>query len=186
MARTRRVSIRRVVDGDSVEVRYAGLFSFLRRPFPVRLYAIDAPELAQPFGAESRAQLASLLGGGRIRLAVVNRDRYGRQVGLLYRRRRGRQELVNLTMVQSGMAYWYQRYGGRELGFPEAQAHAKRRRLGVWQGGNRRQRPWDYRADQRRGRRRGFPLRRLLWWTAAVLVIAAAAAFYAFWNGWLE
>ena len=50
----RRVRIRRVIDGDSLEVKYAGLFSFLRRPFPVRLYGIDAPELAHPTG-RSRA-----------------------------------------------------------------------------------------------------------------------------------
>ena len=59
-------------------------------------------------------------------------DRYGRTVGLLYRSRRGRQQSVNLMMVSSGMAYWYRRYGGRELGFPEAEEEAKTQRRGVW------------------------------------------------------
>ena len=76
----RRVRIRRVIDGDSLEVKYAGLFSFLRRPFPVRLYGIDAPELAQPYGQESRKQLQSLVRRGGIRMEVIATDRYGRTV----------------------------------------------------------------------------------------------------------
>ena len=158
----RRVRIRRVIDGDSLEVKYAGLLSFLGRPFPVRLYGIDAPELAQPHGQESRKQLETLVRRGGIRMDVVATDRYGRTVGLLYRRRRA--QSVNVEMVRSGMAWWYRRYGGRDLGFPEAEAEAKRRRRGVWRDGNRARRPWDYRADLRRTRQRRRRIRRVLTW----------------------
>ena len=177
--RSRRVLVQSVVDGDSLHVKYAGFFSFLRRPFPVRLYAIDAPELAQPFGAEARDELASLVRRGRINMEVITTDRYGRTVGLLYRSRRGRQQSVNLMMVRSGMAYWYRRYGGGELGFPEAEEDAKRRRRGVWLDGRGRQRPWDYRADVRRARRRLGRWRRLLIWSLALAVAAAVAAAWA-------
>ena len=156
------VLILRVIDGDSLEVKYAGLFSFLRKPFPVRLYAIDAPELAQPYGQESRKQLETLVRRGGIRMDVVATDRYGRTVGLLYRRRRA--QSVNVEMVRSGMAWWYRRYGGRDLGFPEAEAEAKRRRRGVWRHGDRIRRPWDYRADLRRTRQRRRLIRRVLTW----------------------
>ena len=159
----RRVRIRRVIDGDSLEVKYAGLFSFLRRPFPVRLYGIDAPELAQPYGQEARKQLQSLVRHGGIRMESMATDRYGRTVGLLYRRRR-RNQSVNVEMVRSGMAWWYRRYGGRELGFPEAETEAKRRRRGVWRHGDRIRRPWDYRADLRRARQRRRRIRRILTW----------------------
>ena len=73
----RRVRIRRVIDGDSLEVKYAGLFSFLRRPFQVRLYGIDAPELAQPYGQEARKQLETLVRRGGIRMDAMPTDRYG-------------------------------------------------------------------------------------------------------------
>ena len=159
----RRVRIRRVIDGDSLEVKYAGLFSFLRRPFPVRLYGIDAPELAQPYGQESRKQLETLVRRGGIRMDAMATDRYGRTVGLLYRHRR-RGQSVNVEMVRSGMAWWYRRYGGRDLGFPEAEAEAKRRRRGVWRHGDRIRRPWDYRADLRRSRQRRRRLRRIFTW----------------------
>ena len=136
-------------------MKYAGFFGFLRRPFPVRLYAIDAPELAQPYGAEARDELASLVRRGRINLEAVATDRYGRTVGLLYWSRRGRQQSVNLMMVSSGMAYWYRRYGGRELGFPEAEEEAKTERRGVWKDRrSEQQRPWDYRAELRQRRQR--------------------------------
>lgn len=172
----RRVRIRRVIDGDSLEVKYAGLFSFLRKPFPVRLYGIDAPELAQPYGQESRKQLEKLVRRGGIRMDVKTTDRYGRTVGLLYRRRRG--QSINAEMVRSGMAWWYRRYGGRDLGFPEAEAEAKRRRRGVWRHGDRIRRPWDYRADLRRSRQRQRRLPRVLTGMmigAFVIVLAALA-----------
>lgn len=174
---SRRVRIRRVIDGDSLEVKYAGLFSFLRRPFPVRLYGIDAPELAQPYGQESRQQLEALVRRGGIRMEAMATDRYGRTVGLLYRRRR-RSQSVNVEMVRSGMAWWYRRYGGRDLGFPEAEAEAKQRRRGVWRHGDRIRRPWDYRADLRRARQRRRRIRRILTWMligAFAIVVAGLA-----------
>ena len=180
--RARRVQVLRVVDGDSLEVQYAGLFSFRRRPFPVRLYGIDAPELAQPYGPEARRELESLVRRGGIRMEEIATDRYGRCVGLLYRRRPGRGRSINRAMVQSGMAYWYRRYGGRDLGFPDAEAEAKSKRRGVWQERGGSQRPWDYRADQRRGggRQRGQGMGRIRRWVfVGMLVVALVAAILA-------
>lgn len=171
----RRVRIWRVVDGDSVEVKYAGLFSFLRRPFPVRLYGIDAPELAQPYGRESRQQLEKLVRRGGIRMDVVSTDRYGRTVGILYPRRR-RHEPVNVAMVRSGMAWWYRRYGTGGLRFADAELEARQRRRGLWKDGKRAQRPWDYRADLRRARRRRRTVRRLIAWTLIGSIAIALAA----------
>ena len=177
----RRVRIRRVIDGDSLEVKYAGLFSFLRRPFPVRLYGIDAPELAQPYGQESRKQLESLVRRGGMHLEAMATDRYGRTVGLLYRRRR-RAQSVNVEMVRAGMAWWYRRYGGIDLGFPQAEAEAKRRRRGLWRDGNRARAPWDYRADLRRARQRRRRIRRILTWAVisvfAIVLAGLALAIY--------
>ena len=181
----RKVRIRRVVDGDSLEVKYGGLFSFMRRPFPVRLYGIDAPELSQPYGRESREQLAALVRRGGIRMEEKATDRYGRTVGLLYPPRRGR-EPINVAMVRAGMAYWYRRYGGRDLGFPEAEAEAQAKRRGVWKDGRRARRPWDYRADIRRTRerrrwRRRFITRLVI--AVTVLIILAAVVLVRSWLG---
>lgn len=167
----RRIHIRRVVDGDSLVVNYGGLFGCLRRPFPVRLYGIDAPELAQPCGREAQRQLASLAGRGHVRMDVMGADRYGRTVGLLYAGS-GTRESVNVAMVRAGMAYWYRQYGGRELGFPEAEAEARTKRRGVWRDGRDPPRPWDYRAAQRRARpRRRWPRRPLIRLASATVVL---------------
>ena len=182
----RKIRIRRVIDGDSLEVKYGGFFSFMRRPFPVRLYGIDAPEFAQPYGRESRDQLASLVRRGGIRMETRATDRYGRTVGLLYPRQRGR-EAINVAMVRSGMAYWYRRYGGRDLGFPEAEAEAQSKRRGVWRDGRRNRRPWDHRADIRRARERRRWRRRFLTRLVVfgvVLIVLAAVALFRSWLGW--
>ena len=182
---SRKINIRRVVDGDSLEVKYGGLFSFMRRPFPVRLYGIDAPELAQPYGRESREQLASLVRRGGIRMETRATDRYGRTVGLLYPRQRGR-EPINVAMVRTGMAYWYRRYGGRDLGFPEAEAEAITRKRGVWKDGRRNRRPWDHRADIRRAGERRRWRRRLftrLVIAGVVLIVLAAVLLVRSWVG---
>ena len=163
------------MDGDSLVVQYGGLFSCLRRPFPVRLYGIDAPELAQPYGQEARKQLASLVRRDDIRMDVMATDRYGRTVGLIYAGRR-RRESVNVAMVRAGMAYWYRRYGGRNLGFPEAEAEAKTERRGVWRDGRRARRPWDYRADLRRAGQRGKRRRRFFIQLAVVGMVVIALA----------
>ena len=179
--RARRVQILRVVDGDSLEVQHAGLFTLRRRPFAVRLYGIDAPELAQPYGDEARRELESLVRDGDIRMEQIATDRYGRRVGLLYRRGKGRRESINREMVKAGLAYWYQQYGGKRLGFPEAEAEARSKRRKVWREPGGGQRPWDYRADQRgagRQRRRGMGRMRR-WVFVGLLVVGLAAAILA-------
>ena len=176
----RKVKIRRVVDGDTLEVQYGGLFGLMRRrPFRVRLYAIDAPELAQPYGKEAREHLRALVRRGGIRMELTGTDRYGRRVALLYRSRR-RKESINLMMVRDGMAHWYQRYGGRELGFDRAEAAARAERRGIWRGRGGAQRPWEYRAAGRRaGARRRRARRIWRFFVGAVLLAILLGVVYA-------
>ena len=69
--------VTRVFDGDSL----------LRQPalpalsLQVRLMHIDAPEICQNWGAQSRAALAALLLDKPVSVHTVARDRYGRVVG---------------------------------------------------------------------------------------------------------
>ncbi len=140
----------RVVDGDSLVVARRRWFNFLLKPkpFAVRLYAIDAPELSQPHGHEAREGMRKMARGS-LRLDVVNTDRYGRVVGVVYRR--NRKKSLNHAMVAAGLAYSYQRYGKLD-GIDEAEARARKRRLGIWKSGGSQTRPWDYRRSPREGR----------------------------------
>ena len=175
------VNVVKVIDGDSVQLKRSGLLGFFStKSFEARLYGIDAPEYRQPLGPESRTELERQLRGGQLMAEIVDVDRYGRNVTLLYHKARGRKESVNLAMVKSGYAHWYDRYGGRELGFDKAQRHAQANSLGVWRNKNT-QKPWDYRKEQRG---QGPSFKTLKWAiilgllaVAAILVAKAAGIF---------
>ena len=169
------VHVVKVIDGDSVELKRGGFLGFFStKSFQARLYGIDAPEYRQPLGPESKAELERQMRGGPLMAEIVGTDRYGRNVALLYHRRQGRKDSVNLAMVKSGYAHWYDRYGGRELGFDKAQRHAQANSLGVWRD-KKTQQPWEYRKEQR-SQETSF---RALKWLLIVSVLAVAAALIA-------
>ena len=178
-----KVRVTRVVDGDSLVVARRRWFNFLVRPkpFPVRLYAIDAPELSQPYGTEAREGMCKMARGS-LRLEAVGNDRYGRVVGVVYRR--SRKKSLNHKMVAAGLAYSYQRYGKLD-GIDEAEARARKRRLGIWKSGESQTRPWDHRRNSRGGRRKGRRWRLRL---AVVLAVLAATAIGLqwLWQSWGE
>ena len=178
-----------ITDGDSLRVR---VLERRNRPAaqetPVRLYAIDAPEIGQRYSGRARSHLAQLA-QGRVYLDVVDIDRYGRAVAVAYRRRP--KDSLNREMVSAGWARYAPQYdpggyGGRQLGLAAAENRAARRKRGIWQDADYNLAPWDYRrlrrgggwADwSRRGRRRAG--RRRLWrgsclfWLLALLIVLA-------------
>jgi micrococcal nuclease len=95
-----------VVDGDTIVVDVGG------RTEPVRLIGIDTPEVfvdageePECFGPEASAFTAELLPPGtvvRLERDVVGRDDYDRL--LAYVRRAGDGRLVNLALVERGLA----------------------------------------------------------------------------------
>ena len=94
-----------VVDGDTVRVRRAGWWAWLMpgEAIVVRLYGIDAPESRQRYGEDATAALRKFLKGrGQLMLEARDADRYGRTVGLLYRKGPGREDSANLRMVREG------------------------------------------------------------------------------------
>jgi micrococcal nuclease len=98
----RRVSVTRVVDGDTVEVDLNG------REVDVRLIGIDTPETVAPdepvecYGEEASAYTSSRLEGRTVRLEfdVERLDRYGRTLAYAWIG----EELFNETLVAEGYA----------------------------------------------------------------------------------
>jgi micrococcal nuclease len=70
-------SVDRIIDGDTFRATLDLGFGICYQ-LVVRLARIDAPELAEPGGLESRDYLSRHLGGATVMLDVVGRDRYGR------------------------------------------------------------------------------------------------------------
>lgn len=110
-----------VLDGDTL------LVSRGMRPVKVRLAEIDAPEKAQPYGAESQQSLAELVMGKQVRVASRAVDDYGRLVAIVY----ASDLNVNHEQVRRGLAWEYSRFRkNRELMVLQREAQLAGR--GLW------------------------------------------------------
>lgn len=127
-------TVTRVVDGDTVHVRVGG------RDETVRYIGMDTPETVKPntpvqcFGKAASAANRRLVDGQRVRLRLdaEPRDRYGRLLAYVYRRRDGL--FVNAALVGGGFATILtippNVSHARDLRALERRARARRR--GLW------------------------------------------------------
>ena len=143
-AQTIRATVLSIGDGDTLRVQEGS------RTLNVRLACIDAPETSQaPHGARARAQLKALAPmGSSVELRVKATDRYGRSVAELSRGGRN----LNQALVASGAAFVYWQYisGCDRQTYSRLENEARLKGLGVWGVSGGVQRPWDYRARQRK------------------------------------
>ena len=116
-----------VYDGDTITVQTD---EGAKR---VRLAGIDAPEIKQPFGPESRDALRQSVLNQTVTVDTMKRDRYGRAVGTVLLNR----EDVNLKQVSAGLAWVYTEYI-KELSqevqalYRAAEKAANDARIGLW------------------------------------------------------
>ncbi|WP_432769527.1 thermonuclease family protein [Sphingopyxis sp.] len=136
----------RAADGDSLDL--SGI--------SVRLYGIDAPELAQSCqrnsstwmcGKEAQGRLASLIAGRQVVCDQKDVDDYGRIVAAC---RAGTTDLGG-AMIDAGLAVALPHFSDRYIG---AEARARTARLGLWAGSF--QTPAEYRAANPRPRPRAI------------------------------
>lgn len=135
-----------VHDGDTIKVNCAG------KTEKIRFACIDAPELAQTFGQESRDYLRSLLNqaNNQVKVQPVTTDKYGRTVAQLWITRSIGESLLQSEMVSAGMAYPYERYAKDCPNWDAVttvQARALSERVGVY-GQPDLEKPWDYRKNK--------------------------------------
>ncbi len=129
-----------VHDGDSITLNSAGIV------YKIRLDAIDAPELAQPFGSVSQSTLANAVLGKTVRVAYSKTDKYGRVVGAVFT---DSCAYVNLNQVATGMAWFYKAYQCEvkpaiRSQFVQAENAAIAAQMGLWSQANPIS-PWVYR-----------------------------------------
>lgn len=133
-----------VGDGDSVTV-----LDDSRREHRVRMFAIDAPELNQAFGRQSKQSLSDLVFGKTVTVEVHGRDRYERSVGKILVDGID----VNLEQVKRGFAWHYRNFENQQTpadraAYRDAESAARAKRLGLWSDPNP-EPPWNYRKDER-------------------------------------
>lgn len=126
-----------VSDGDTLILQTAQ-----GEKFKLRLYAIDAPEKAQPYGPQSTGILRNLIGNKYIRSYVEDIDRYGRMVARVYYDRQD----INAEMVRLGAAWHYKAYdkSGSYQKYADLELFARNNHKGLWNRENPLP-PWEYR-----------------------------------------
>ena len=95
------IKILRVIDGDTVSAKSRGT------EIKIRLSEIDAPEMGQPFGTNSKKCLSELIReNSGLKFKSDGQDGYGRSLGWLM----ADQINLNYEMVKRGCAWVYDRY----------------------------------------------------------------------------
>jgi len=128
---TIRASVARVVDGDTIVVRYHG------RDDRVRLIGIDTPEVGQCFATQATSAMQMLAGRRAVRLlgdrTQARRDRYGRLLAYVVL---GDGRDVGRELIRLGAAhvYVYDRPFTRLPSYRDIEAGARNRSAGLWGG----------------------------------------------------
>lgn len=145
-----------VIDGDTIRV---GVWRFdpetrswdkeLRT---VRLAGIDAPELSQRGGLESREYLAKRIEFSRVQVISSGRDWFGRLIGEVYLidfpYTMTARLNVNSDMVVQGHAWWYRKYAPTNKLLQFLEQCARENKVGLWQYPA--IAPWEYRHHSTR------------------------------------
>ena len=123
-------------DGDTLTALRRG------RAVKIRLNAIDAPELDQPHGQQSRKSLSGLCYDRQATVEPIGEDKYER---LLARVRCGGLD-INSEQLRRGMAWHYAQYS-HDSGLQKLEDEARARRLGLW-AQSRPEPPWAFRHGE--------------------------------------
>lgn len=140
-------TVSRVSDGDTLHLETP------TGKYKVRFYGIDAPEISQDYGLESKVFVAERILGERVKVDVVSTDRYGRKVGKIYYGY-GYRNYLNRKVVEAGYAWWYQYYAKEDRDLQEAEAHARKYKAGLWRSTDP-VAPWEYRRSKKKGSQKG-------------------------------
>ena len=118
-----------VIDGDTVH-----LLSDNQEKLKVRLHHIDAPELDQSYGKESKFALEQLILNKKVTVISDKKDKYKRLLGVI-----SLDEVdVNLEMIKAGAAWHFKRYAkfdqskDQYLIYDENEYQAKLKKIGLW------------------------------------------------------
>jgi endonuclease YncB( thermonuclease family) len=119
--------VTRVSDGDTLRLQQGP------HAVPVRLAAVDAPELDQAHGREARDALHACAFGRIVTVRVRATDRHGRTVGTVESAGRD----CGLAQLRIGMAWHAKAYAQEQHqndrgSYAAAERSARQRRVGLW------------------------------------------------------
>lgn len=125
-----------VVDGDTIKVLLDG------KATNIRLHGIDAPETGQAYGQAATKIMREITTGRPISINILEQDRYGRPVALVYADGVSAQEV----MLELGYAWVYTKYCSQSYcsQWEQLQEKARQQRKGLWKD-KAVQPPWEWR-----------------------------------------
>ena len=133
-------TVKYISDGDTITVTN----NKTNKKVKVRLFGIDAPEATQKYGLASKEYLMSLTKNKSIIVKGNTYDKYGRLLGTIYVDGIN----INETMVQTGNAWWYEKFDPKNTKVRDMQIKAKESKLGLWKNVNAIA-PEEYRKNQK-------------------------------------
>lgn len=133
----------KVADGDTITVLAPG-----NQQVKVRLYGIDCPERKQAFGQRARQFTVQRVAGENVRVEIMDHDRYGRIVGVVYAENG---QNVNRELLSAGMAWVYAQFCKASFcnEWKRIEQNAKRAGVGLWVEKNPLP-PWEWRKMRRK------------------------------------
>ena len=93
--------VSKVTDGDSIHVIYKG------NKLKIRLLYIDAPELKQAYGMESKEFLENIILNKTVTVSCAKKDFYGRELCEIFLYGSDTPTYINAKMIKSGNAWVY-------------------------------------------------------------------------------
>jgi len=150
--------VTRVADGDTITVRNQD-----GATHKIRMHAVDAPELNQAGGEQSKRWLTEQVLNKDVKIVVNNTDRYKRQVAKVVLPVDGCEQRlcdgetdINLKAIQAGQAWWYREFARSQSSedrvlYEQAEDQARNARKGLWQQ-TAPLAPWQWRTEQRNQR----------------------------------
>ena len=130
-----------VSDGDTITVLDSN-----KHKYKIRFYGIDCPEGGQAFGNNAKKATSNLVYGKNVEVNVLDRDRYGREVGIVFHNNTN----INGELIKKGYAWVYTRYCKVRTcnDWLELEKKAQAAHLGLWADPNAIP-PWEYRSQKR-------------------------------------
>lgn len=127
----------KIIDGDTLDVNVNS--NIIR----IRLANIDAPERNQPWGLEAKKFLATKVLKKEVQIIITDKDRYGRQIGIIFLDNTN----INELMVLRGHAWAYRKYL-RNKNLIKIENKARKASIGLWHKDDAIP-PWDWRKGVR-------------------------------------
>ncbi len=138
-SQTQSVYVIKIKDGDSLILR-----SRDSKEFEARLYGIDAPELAQPYGKKAKRALSELAWKQNFQMQLIETDKYDRAVVTLTNSSFN----LNQEMLAKGHAWVYCQYQS-DPDWIKLENKAKRSKKGLWKFPKPLS-PWEWRQRNRK------------------------------------